>query len=336
MKTQSSLPLNLLLLASFQLHTAFAQSTTIQELESPAAAPADQLLVSRDHANRLVVQVLLNDQGPFAFLLDTGANQSAVSVALAQKLQLESASPAILQGVTGEATVARVKVATLEAGSLQLSNQKLAVINATLDGLDGVLGVDGFKNKRVAAHIVNNVVTITRSQSRSQSPTYADYATFPLEFRNGLLALIPGSVPGVSIKAVIDTGSQGSLGTEPLRASLVLRGDTGHTQTITRVQGVTGAIQRGQSHLTPLIRLDCVGSTSYEYILVRNIPIAYGDFHVFKLWGLRYEPALLVGMDILGRMDEVVIDYGNKQMYWKQAADESPNRQSSVPNANGS
>lgn len=299
-------------------NAARSQSTSVEVLEPGDATPTDQLVVSRDRANRIVVEVRINDQGPFNFLLDTGANQSAVSAAFAQRMQLDAATPAILQGVTGEAKVPRVKVAKLEAGSLLLRNQKMAVIDATLNGLDGVLGVDGFRNKRVAAHIVNNVVTIRPSQRERKSAYGGEYATFPLDFKHGLLALVPASISGTEVKAVIDTGSEGSLGTELLRNVLMPRAPSNQAPHAARVQGVTGDVQHGVRHSAPLIRLDCLASSDYQFILIRDVPIAYGDFHVFKLWGLRNEPALLVGMDILGRMEELVIDYGNRKMHWRQ------------------
>lgn len=318
MRIRSIVAMLFVLSTCLHSNAAHSQSTSLEVVETDDAAPADQLVVSRDRANRIVVQVMVNDLGPFDFLLDTGANQSAVSAAFAAKLQLETTSPAQLHGVTGEAKVARVKVAKLEAGSLLLKNQKMAVIDATMNGLDGVLGVDGFRNKRVAAHIVNNVVTIERSKKTNERSSFAGYATFPLEFKHGLLALIPASIAGAEVKAVIDTGSEGSLGTESLRQTLGLRPKPADASILKRVQGVTGDVQHGESLTTPLIRLDCVAASTYSFILIRDIPIAYGDFYVFDLWGMRSESALLVGMDILGRMQEVVIDYGNKKMHWKQ------------------
>jgi hypothetical protein len=276
----------------------------------------DLFPASRDRANRIVVQLNVNDQGPFQFLLDTGANQSAVAIKLARRLQLEPAAPAStkLHGVTGEATVPLVAVRKLEAGALVLSNQRLAVIDATLGGLDGVLGVDGFHNKRVAVHIVEKQVTIERSNKQAAAP---GYATFPLRFGHGLLVVVAAGVAGKPIKAVIDTGSQGSLGNEPLRRELVARVQNSGTPVIAHVQGVTGAVQLGQRQLTSLIRLERQSGSRLDSIQIDDVPIAYGDFYVFDLWGLRQEPALLIGMDILGEMQEIVIDYGRKELQLK-------------------
>src|SRR5262245_18713027 len=117
-------------------HLPAQSQTTVDETTTSDSEYVNALAIHRDQANRMVVQVMVNDQGPFNFLLDTGANQSAVTAAFAERLQLEPAAPAVLQGVTGQAVVPRVKVATLQAGSLLLKNQKLAVVTATMKGLE--------------------------------------------------------------------------------------------------------------------------------------------------------------------------------------------------------
>ena len=123
---------------------------------------------------------------------------------------------------------------------------------------------------------------------------------------------VDAALPGIKIKAVIDTGSEASLGNDPLRRAIVNRMQAPGAPAIVQVQGVTGTLQRGQTHVTSLLRLERYRSDRHEGVQIDQIPIAYGDFYVFKLWDLKREPALLIGMDILSLMDEVVIDYGHK------------------------
>jgi hypothetical protein len=47
------------------------------------------------------------------------------------------------------------------------------------------------------------------------------------------------------------------------------------------------------------------------------VAISYGDLHVFDVWDLRGEPALLLGMDVLGIFDMVVFDYATAQVHFK-------------------
>jgi hypothetical protein len=37
--------------------------------------------------------------------------------------------------------------------------------------------------------------------------------------------------------------------------------------------------------------------------------LIFGDFYVFKLWRLEAEPAIVVGMDVIGGLETLVIDY---------------------------
>jgi hypothetical protein len=39
--------------------------------------------------------------------------------------------------------------------------------------------------------------------------------------------------------------------------------------------------------------------------------------HVFDVWGLAGEPALLVGMDVLGVLEVIVIDYRRRELRFK-------------------
>jgi hypothetical protein len=53
-----------------------------------------------------------------------------------------------------------------------------------------------------------------------------------------------------------------------------------------------------------------------------NLEVIFADFHVFKLWGLDQEPAMLIGMDMLGVLERLVIDYRRNEvsMYGDRAS----------------
>jgi hypothetical protein len=44
------------------------------------------------------------------------------------------------------------------------------------------------------------------------------------------------------------------------------------------------------------------------------VAVIFGDFHVFKVWDLEKRPVLLLGMDVLGVMDTLVIDYRRQEL----------------------
>jgi len=42
--------------------------------------------------------------------------------------------------------------------------------------------------------------------------------------------------------------------------------------------------------------------------------MTFGDMQIFRHWGMTEEPGLLVGMDILGLVDTLIIDYKRREL----------------------
>jgi hypothetical protein len=43
--------------------------------------------------------------------------------------------------------------------------------------------------------------------------------------------------------------------------------------------------------------------------------MTFGDVYIFKHWRLIDEPAILIGMDVLGVLDQIIIDYRTRQLH---------------------
>ena len=65
--------------------------------------------------------------------------------------------------------------------------------------------------------------------------------------------------------------------------------------------GATMAVERGEIIDTPAIEL---GSVSMV-----DASVTFANLYIFKQWKLVSEPAILIGMDALGVLDTLVIDY---------------------------
>jgi hypothetical protein len=112
---------------------------------------------------------------------------------------------------------------------------------------------------------------------------------------------VRASVGRVPVSAVIDTGSQYTLANSALRAKLGLP-ERIAASNATEVIGETLARQQGERRRVPVFRLGGGVQTVRPTLI-------FGDFHVFRLWGLDEEPAIVVGMDMLGSLEALVIDY---------------------------
>jgi hypothetical protein len=258
-----------------------------------------------DQIGRIVVDVIVNKQGPFHFALDTGANRTVLTPGLVTSLGLhtDDGDGVTMNGVTGSAAVPTALVERLAAGDLTLDRQRLPVADSLDAGIDGILGVDGLYSKRVMVDFQKNRIEIRNS--RYEKPL-AGVTRIPAQVRFGRLMVIPAYVNGVRVKAVIDTGSEHTLGNDALRAALSSPSQAALQDPKIEVVGETLAKQEGQRRRVQLIKVGDVIATHFD--------VVFGEFYVFKLWDLDKQPALVVGMDIIGNLNSMVIDYERSEV----------------------
>jgi hypothetical protein len=258
-----------------------------------------------DRIGRIVVDVTVNHQGPFHFALDTGANCTVLTPGLVASLGLhtDDGEGVTMNGVTGSAEVPTALVERLAAGDLTIERQRLPVADSLSAGIDGILGVDGLYSKRVMVDFANNRIEIRKS--RYERPL-AGVTRVPAQVRFGRLMVIPAYVNGVRVKAVIDTGSEHTLGNAALRAALSAPPQAPLQDPKIEVVGETLEKQEGQRRRVQLIKVGDVSATHFD--------VVFGEFDVFKLWDLDKQPALVVGMDIIGNLDSMVIDYERSEV----------------------
>ncbi len=281
----------------------------IEELAVTAEEPRFVAPTRRDRIGRIWAPVHINGQGPFRLVLDTGASHSALTPRLAETLgiALDSGSTVMLRGATGSVAVPMVPVETLEIGDLLFEPQRLPVVPDALGGAEGVLGSDGLENRRIHIDFRRDSITIMRSRNQRAS---GGYMTIPVKFLRGRLLVVEATLGGVPVKAVIDTGGQATLGNEALRAALDERRRRGNLAVKPEV--VTGAtldVQPGNRAETPPLALGDV--------VIRNPAMTFADFAIFAHWKMIDEPAMLIGMDVLGLLDTLIIDYRRKELQVK-------------------
>lgn len=275
---------------------------------APAAKPdpADMLFASptrSDRAGRIIVPVSINGKGPFRFLLDTGANGSMISAALARTLGLSSnhTRDEQVQGTTGIERLPCVTIDEMRIGAIVKHDVAMPVSpSPVLSGLGGILGMAGFGPVRVLVDFRENRVEVDRSSSRLVEGYLDIHAR---RTADGLL-MIPAFVGDVPVQAVIDTGAEETLGNSALREAL--RRAARHPAN-TRIYGVTRQISNGGIAASPAIGLGPV--------VVEGLGIVYSDVPIFRIWHLDSQPALIIGMNVLGSVDGLVLDYSRQRVY---------------------
>ncbi len=279
----------------------------------PVAVTADEPIfvapTRRDRVGRIWAPVSINGQGPFRLVLDTGASHSALTPKLAETLGIASDPKytALLRGTTGSATVPMVRVHSLEVGELLMLPRRLPIVPDALGGAEGVLGTDSLANTRIHIDFRNDSITISRSRAERAAQ---GFITIPVKFLRGRLLVVDAWMGGVRTKAIIDTGGQATLGNVALRTALAERRRRQELAAVLdEVTGTTLDVQTGNRIATPSIALGDVQ--------VSNPAMTFADFEIFDHWKMTDEPAMLIGMDVLGLLDTLIIDYRRKELQVK-------------------
>jgi len=282
-----------------------ADDPELQEIVVHAPEPRYVAPTTRDSIGRVWVPVYLNDKGPFRLVLDSGATRTALVPNVVDALELVTGEtpPVLLRGVTGEAVAETVRLQRITVGDLQVGPSTVPIVADAFGGAEGLLGTEGMRDKRIFIDFRNDFINISRSQNRRAAP---GFRTVPF-IRDELQLLVVWAVIGNrQVRAIIDTGAQASVGNMALHellTSQIRRGNSGKDV----VTGATGATQNGIGARIANIE---VGS-----LIIREAHITFGDMRIFEHWNMVNEPAIVIGMDILGLLDTLVIDYQRMEMH---------------------
>jgi hypothetical protein len=289
--------------------------------QSPVVMPAGPRLVPvdgevaitldawTDSYGRPTALVRLNGQGPFSFLVDTGSTATVMSESVALVVGAARIGTLTIAGATGTATKPFTIIDTLQTGAVTRNNLRVAILpNADIKRGDGILGADVFAGKRLVFSIRDKIVRV----EASKRPTHGS-PDGNLRLRQGSLAEVDGRVGRVSAKLILDTGADYCIANPALGVALQ-RAHPRLTRTPdVRVTGVTGHRITGEFIALP--RVDV------RAFAVEDSAAVIADASIFRHWELESEPAMIVGADLLSRLESFSIDYGAKMFDAKLLSD---------------
>ncbi|MDB5679877.1 retroviral-like aspartic protease family protein [Sphingomonas bacterium] len=263
----------------------------------PASAPAETLGFGT-LANRMTVPVSVDGKGPYAFIVDTGAERSAVSRELADTLGLDAGSRARLFDFAGSSTVNTVKVPSLTAGSLSTAAIEAPALAEANLGASGMLGIDALQGRRIIIDFDNNRMTLAPAKRHPQGEILVS-----AEARLGQLIVTKASFEGHPIEVVIDTGSWISVGNKAMLA----------------------LARRKPRMIGPVTTFSVTGrSFDTDYVMINDVRIgdirfdsfglSFADAPPFARLGLADKPALILGMSSLRMFRRLEMDFVNREI----------------------
>jgi predicted aspartyl protease len=259
----------------------------------------DEVKAGRDMSDRMTVPVMVNGQGPFPFVIDTGADRTVISAELAAQLGLKPGEPVILNDTGGVGVIPKLGV-----GARELHDVSAPMLMASNLGAMGLLGIDSLRDQRMVMDFHARRMTVEASKPEHFG---TDVIVVQAHRRLGQLVLVDAAIGGEPIMVILDSGAQNSIGNFALRDLLAHELDG---------QGLPVEVISVAGHTTPA-RFAVMPRIRVGGISMHNVPIAFADLHTFSEFDLNDQPAILLGMDVLRHFDRVAVDFGRKEVSFR-------------------
>ncbi|MEC9067994.1 MAG: retroviral-like aspartic protease family protein [Pseudomonadota bacterium] len=268
--------------------------TSAALLDGIAAAGGETIESRTDYYQRMTVPVTIEGQGPFRFMIDTGAQATVVTHGLKTRLGLPSLGSATVVGMASAREVELVELNGLEFAARTFDDIHAPLLEARHVGADGILGLDSLQDLRVLIDFRENTIAVDDAEALGGNRGYEIIVRARRKL--GRLIIANARIDGIRTAVIIDTGAQGNLGNLALQKRLRAR-----KRDEVRTTDVHGAELVG--------KLDFVESLRIDKFQLANVPVAFADGPAFAALGLADRPALVLGMRDLRLFDRVAIDF---------------------------
>jgi predicted aspartyl protease len=285
--------------AGIDMITAF-KDQEIGAIEAPAKPAPIRL---RKSLNLLFVDVMVDGQGPFNFVVDTGASQTVLSVALATKLGLKPVTNTVIHGIGGAGKVdTRIfRVGSIQVGDVKVKNLPVGTFDDPLLAqlADGIIGT---------ATLADFVVTVNYPESRMELARTAAVVGVATEkipaWCFGNLLLVSLQVNGQKGNFVVDTGAQATVLSHGMAAALGVTPETAGAKIDLPFGGV-GGVEGVILHLPDVTLKTSRNSEKFDQVLAIDLK------EISKM--METEVSGMIGFDFLTHY-KLTIDYTNAEV----------------------
>ncbi|MDP4576006.1 retroviral-like aspartic protease family protein [Qipengyuania sp. G39] len=277
--------------------TASAQPDQVEDVIGDA--PSDEATLTADRHKRMTVPVTIAGEGPYRFLIDTGAQATVVTHQLVEDLALRRSGTATLVAMGSSRQVETVELDDLEFANRSVSGLISPLLHTSNIGADGILGLDSLQDTRVLIDFRERRMAIADAEYEESNSGYE--IVVRARKKLGQMVITDARIDGVRTAVVIDTGAQNSIANPVLLRKLrarerheIVSVDVLGTQLTSRATFLR-SLQIGRAEMT-------------------NVQIGFADSPIFAALGLSRRPALVLGMNNLRVFDRVAIDFSTKRI----------------------
>lgn len=292
------------------LFSTFAFANT-----KPNLRHSQMIAFERTENGQYIIEVAINGDGPFRFMVDTAASRTSIFNKTRVRLKLKnSGEKKFINGITASSFRPSTSVDTLEFAGHVFRDHTIIVLKDWKDAealqIDGILGMDVFKQMVFAFSHKNSRVKISRLPKFTKSK-YRNWITVKLEDnpypvdKYGLLFTYT-KIGSLHIPTLLDTGSNFSAinwmsvkGTNLAKERRRLREEW-------VVQGSIGTFK-------PRIRVK-LEQTFIGGVRLKNHEFLVMNFDNFPVNNYGKYPLVIAGVDLFEGRD-FVLDFPGKRLY---------------------
>jgi predicted aspartyl protease len=263
--------------------------------------------------NRMPIVTLLANKVPVVLLLDTGAQRTILTPAVAERIGAQPPRVEFdrrMRGIARTMDTREVELHSFTIGGVAIPWRRIAVVAATLPSvfsgpLDGVLGADVLSAFDVDVDLAQDRIVLHEPQSCPEAaPDWsAPYVTISTGLSAGEHLFFPVQLDGRRVYAIVDTGAQmTALSTRTARALGVSETTLAQEKVMT-IRGSAGEQLSG--HIHRFARLDVSGEALHNpEIIVADLTLSDAD--------------LVLGVDFI-RSRRVWFSYRSRQIFLSRA-----------------
>jgi predicted aspartyl protease len=269
--------------------------------------PGDAIQTANGEPILLTVGVKLNGKGPFAFVVDTGADRTVIADDLVDAVGMSRGERVLVEGIIRSTPSDTALVSRMHFGSTERRDVWVPTLPRQMLKADGFLGLDVLDGRKITFDFKHHLLTVGAPGSLF-AIAWNEQREERVRARgdSGHLRAVDCMVDGVRATAFIDSGAEVSACNSSLFSALMRRNARQSTSGTVALSGVTGGRIDGT--------LTSVDKVQLRELIWSDCDLVVADFEIFKIWGLEHTPALLIGMNLLRSCASVSIDYRRKEL----------------------
>ena len=258
------------------------------------AAPAQDIALERAPSGHLLMPVTIGGDGPFPFILDTGASHTAIAASVAERFGFQSQWDHVddIQALTTRFEAERFELEGLQfdgQAPVDLTSVIIPVEEGQPATVAGLLGADAILAQRYALDFAGGRLSLDPAPA-----TRSDGTIDPAGLLVGEAHMLRTTRP---VRVMLDSGSARTIANRPLdrlvgNRHMVMRSMT--------VGGIDGREIEEASLLS--IRQFELGGLCFP-----GLRVLQSDLDIFRHLGWEREPAMVIGMDLL-QYAEITVD----------------------------